>query len=289
MGIITIDAAQNALRLGDGQQIRFANSFSCFTGISLGAVPGWATSTGFTVDGAVGGYPVSGGAPRILTNSTTGALIVRAPKTGSSLYTVGIEATLISGSIGTLHVFDRICDIRAPEGAAAFASGALDATSKISAEDFCQCMVETAVGLALGPPNWQPIFNYTNQNNVAKTSTYGFDNFNSNPNQLFPYNPAGTPFGPLLNPLAAGDMGMRTITSITISGSVAASPGDVVYCLVKPICSITLDVIGIPLSRDLVAQSLPIKLRNDPCLCLVYTHATSTDAVLHGEIKLLSA
>ena len=171
-GIPSIAAGQDGCKNGNSIDSRFAITFTNSGTLILSQTSGWALGSAFRVGNTTGAFPATDGAPRVCTGTTPGAMVVQPPKSGQSLFVVEIDVTLLSGSIGTLYLFDRYADIVATEGSAPFASGALDATSQLAAGDYCQIMTETGpsgTGTPSGTP-WTITYNYTNESNVAHSA-----------------------------------------------------------------------------------------------------------------------
>lgn len=289
MGIPSIAAGQDDM-VKYGQRVPFTFNYTTGNwGNTFAAHSAWTMNLN-----VAGAFPTLDGAPRICTSATPGALRVQAPLAGSSLYVVGFDVEVPSTSTGmTLVLLDRICDIQATEGAAPFASGALDATSKIAAGETCVCLTEVSATTSTSVYATQ--YNYTNQANAANNSTYSpktTTGFAGLVGQLMSYSDGSQTYTPSYAPLSGTDAGMRTLTSITLpSGSVVA-PGAITYSLCRVINTISIPNAGTPECRDFLTQNggTPIKLRDDPCLTfLILPQSTAPDGVFNGYVNLLSA
>jgi hypothetical protein len=273
-----------------GQRVPFSFDFTTGNwGSPFAAHSAWTMNLN-----SPGAFPTKDGAPRICTNATVGGLAVQAPRSGADLYVAGIDVTAASTSAAmTLVLYDRICDIQATEGAAPFASGALDATSKILTGESCLCLTEISGTTSTSLYSIQ--YNYTNQNNAAKTAT--FSPFTTTGNaaliaQLQSYTDGSQNYTPTYSPLGAGDQGMRTLTSISLPSGSVVTPGAIVYSLIRVVETIPVPVTGLPQSWDYLTRKggTPFRLRSDPCLSfLILPSSTAPDGLFSGFVNLLSA
>ncbi len=171
---------------------------------------------------------------------------------------------------------DRIADARFDM--AVGASGAItgfDATSRMPADEGALLWIEVAVATTAGIGT--VTVNYTDQSGIAGTTTV---------------TPVVTAIvGSSINtslwqPLAAGNFGIRTITSVTIT---AGGTGSIDVCLVRPVAYVpalgneTLD------NNMAVQRAIMPRVYDDACLALLFATASPVGQSYRGSLRAVSA
>lgn len=142
---------------------------------------------------------------------------------------------------------------------------------------------------------WAAIELYTVANNVASSHTIGYTNQDGTTSRV-----SGTLVDPFLTstinntnttrifPLAAGDYGVRTVSSYTVSAGTHSTAGDVGITLFRPISVFSLgphtEFTGRLKPRDWLDTALADI--SDACLSLMIVAASSTGAAVLNKMNL---
>lgn len=267
MTINSYDSILAALSQGKGQEIIFDKTFTTA-----------AIARGFST-WALGTYPALGGVGTSLvmrgcTPTTAGALaFVNPVSLTDDLYLLSINARSSIASHGTLILYDRVADI----GGIPLSASATNLVTSITLPRYStgagvQMFMElsTTVG---GAPTF--FVTYTDQSgNAGAVSATMICTTNAATNLAYS--------GPVYIPLAAGDSGVRAVTSVTVVGG-SAGVGTLV--LAKPLCSIPLLAANQVIERDLVTQTpkFPV-LPDDHCLAFLLFSGTTSLGTIQGSL-----
>ena len=150
-----------------------------------------------------------------------------------------------------------------------------------------QAFVTPSTGMGAGTPNIS--IGYTNSAGVAGKATPATlpIGMTAAPVTSIVYSGTGTgKVGPFM-PLAAGDAGIRSVQSFTLSATYTSGALNLVLC--KPLLTLPITTLGVAAERDLVNQlpSLP-KVYDGACLSwLMYAGAaTPVNSALYGHLDL---
>lgn len=267
MTINSYDSILAALASGKGQEIQFDKTFTvatvgrAFSAWGVGTIP------------PLGGYGTSL-VMRPCLPTTTGALAFSNPASASDdLYLLSINARSNVATNGTLILYDRVADI----GGIALNLSTTNAVTSITLPRYAtgegvQMFMELSL-TAGGAPTF--FVTYTDQaGNAGAVSATVTCAANSTTQLAYS--------GPVYVPLAAGDSGVRAVTSVTV---VAGSAGIGTLVLAKPLCSIALLTANLINERDLVTQTpkLPV-LPDDHCLAFLLYSGTASLGTIQGSL-----
>ena len=229
-----------------------------------------------------GGNTASGKANgRVLTKSTTGALPFTNAPNGLKTYVTGTDvfSNTTALSNGMLLLVDRISDCQIAHNEATGAFTGLDATSRLGPTsgngDGCMIFLEVTNTFSAASNNL--IFTYTNQvgtgsrtsATVATTASMG--------------NARSAVLGSLWVPLQAGDTGVRSIESMTLSSGTAT--GNLNVCLMKPLAAFAIYNNNQLISRDFIFE-IPVlpRIRDNACLSFLFCSVSAAQSMMVGAL-----
>lgn len=275
-GFVGYDQIINALTVNlTGQKLFFSKVAAS---VSVANVPQdlW-TASGLPAAGAYGAAGKANG--RTLTSTTTGALPYSDPTAPATMHLLAGEATVITANAtGSLILVDHISDVLLAHAEATGAITGVDATSRLPSEGGCQlfCSVVTAFSAASNTIT----FTYTNQAGTAGRVT---GNIVTVASAIVRRSVNGN----LWQPLAAGDSGIRSIQSVTLSAG--AATGQYVAKLVRPLATIPIGTVGLTTARDFVVELPNLdKIYDSSNLALIYVPTAAVTQTLFGEIRIAS-
>ena len=220
------------------------------------------------------GLPAAGANPASLamvipTSATAGALPFVNPATGLS-YISKISSS--QQTIGTLILYDRIAHSSGLNGTLTTAQAVNGAalTRHTTGEDV-ELFLE--VYTATGATASNVTISYTNSAGVAGRTT---------PAVAMQVTPVVGQMLPI--PLQAGDTGIRSVQSVTLSASTATA-GNFGITLVKRIAEIPITVAGTGVVLDPFALGFP-QIANDACLSFMVVTSTTSTGFITGTINI---
>ena len=220
------------------------------------------------------GLPAAGANPASLamvipTSATAGALPFVNPATGLS-YISKISSS--QQTIGTLILYDRIAHSSGLNGTLTTAQAVNGAalTRHTTGEDV-ELFLE--VYTATGATASSVTISYTNSAGVSGRKT---------PAVAMPVTPVVGQMLPI--PLQAGDTGIRSVQSVTLSASTATA-GNFGITLVKRIAEIPITVAGTGVVLDPFALGFP-KIEDNACLSFMVVTSTTSTGFMTGTINI---
>lgn len=220
------------------------------------------------------GLPAAGANPASLamvipTSATAGALRFVNPATGLS-YISKISSS--QQTIGTLILYDRIAHSSGLNGTLTTAQAVNGAalTRHTTGEDV-ELFLE--VYAATGATASNVTISYTNSKGVAGRTT---------PAIAMQVTPVAGQMLPI--PLQAGDTGIRSVQSVTLSASTATA-GNFGITLVKRIAEIPITVAGTGVVLDPFALGFP-QIENNACLSMMVVTSTTSTGFVTGTINI---
>jgi hypothetical protein len=276
-GFATYDAIVNALTTGQGQARYFNKAGLGGTITATNAYDLW-TAAGQPVAGT---YASVSGTGVARDNTTAGAMGFTAPVSPATLHglSVGAGSTV---TLGTLLLYDRLIEYPFTSNAAA----TINMTSPaVPARD--------ANAANLGAGVQMMLHSTTATARAAVTVTVTYVNSAGTAGRVSAAtnsagtaavgslsNPAGQPF---FWPLAAGDTGVRTITSIQISATMTATP--MCMSLIRPIAYLPIMAANSYVERDLVLQLASLPRIPDGAALGLAVLANTTSTPCFGQIQ----
>ncbi len=220
------------------------------------------------------GLPAAGANPASLamvipTSATAGALRFENPATGLS-YISKISSS--QQTIGTLILYDRIAHSSGLNGTLTTAQAVNGAalTRHTTGEDV-ELFLE--VYAATGATASNVTISYTNSAGVAGRTT---------PAIAMQVTPVAGQMLPI--PLQAGDTGIQSVQSVTLSASTATA-GNFGITLVKRIAEIPITVAGTGVVLDPFALGFP-KIEDNACLSMMVVTSTTSTGFVTGTINI---
>ena len=220
------------------------------------------------------GLPAAGANPASLamvipTSATAGALPFVNPATGLS-YISKIGSS--QQTIGTLILYDRIAHSSGLNGTLTTAQAVNGAalTRHTTGEDVGLFL---EVYAATGATASNVTISYTNSAGVAGRTT---------PAIAMQVTPVAGQMLPI--PLQAGDTGIRSVQSVTLSASTATA-GNFGITLVKRIAEIPITVAGTGVVLDPFALGFP-QIENNACLSMMVVTSTTSTGFVTGTINI---
>ena len=220
------------------------------------------------------GLPAAGANPASLamvipTSATVGALSFVNPATGLS-YISKISSS--QQTIGTLILYDRIAHSSGLNGTLTTAQAVNGAalTRHTTGEDV-ELFLE--VYAATGATASNVTISYTNSAGVAGRTT---------PAIAMQVTPVAGQMLPI--PLQAGDTGIQSVQSVTLSASTATA-GNFGITLVKRIAEIPITVAGTGVVLDPFALGFP-QIENNACLSMMVVTSTTSTGFVTGTINI---
>lgn len=215
----------------------------------------------------------------VLTKSSPGAILYENAAGGAKLFLHGMEAISLKQP-GTLLLVDRIAHVNiANNQATGNFSPALDATSRLSAGEGAQLVVEVTSQLGASPNTRS--FSYTNQAGVSGRVTPNvIHEASADVGQI--YLPEGTG---IFHPLFGTDSGVRSVEATSlVSGS---ATGNIDVSLVKPLGYISMSKASQVTARDFVIEipTMP-RIQDDMCLSLYWLQESAGLSLVSGTLYM---
>ena len=208
--------------------------------------------------------------------STNGAMQITNPAGGTQKWLLGMTGS--SSVAGTLILYDRLAHNSG-------LSGILDTAQTVNLTPDRYTSTESA-----GNQIWLEIYSLIGT--TARTVTISYTNQNGTDSRTTPATAIG---GTGLReaqrliqiPLAAGDTGVRSVESVTLSGSTGTA-GNFGVVIGRPLIVMPLGVIGTGSVRDLIA-GLPgiIEIKTDACLSLQWLANVTAAPQIYGSLHMV--
>lgn len=218
------------------------------------------------------GQPAAGSAPgaaAIPTSATAGALLFSDP-VAALTYLSTLQAA--GGTIGTLVLYDRLAH-------ASGLSGVLTTAQAVNTPALTRCVDGIGVEAwlewytATGATASNVTASYTNTDDTAGRTTVS---------QVLQATPVAGQMQKL--PLAAGDKGVKSLQTVTLSASTATA-GNFGVTLLKQLATIPLTVANIATVMDAIDLGLP-KIDNGACLALMVLCSTTNTGAIFGKAQV---
>lgn len=214
------------------------------------------------------GRQAAPGAAAIPTNATPGSMRFTNPGGSRQLWLTGAAAT--ASQAGVFMLYDRLFHISGLSGTSVAAQVVQDDPPTPALTRYTDGVgVRAAVEIhtAIGGTARTITMAYTNQDGTPVASspaqTIGGTGFNE-----------AQRFIPL--PLAAGDSGLRSVDTVTLSASTAVA-GDFGIVIYKPLAFIPVTANGVPGLLDLLASGWgPIEVKDNACLSWAFLASATT-------------
>ena len=273
-GFATVDSLISALsQSSKGQRLLYNKTMAS---VSVANVPHtlW-TATGLPAAGTYGSVGKANG--RTLTDVTTGGWPFTNASVSETMHLVRAGAAPITASAtGSLVLVDRISDVLLAHAEATGSITGLSATSRLASGEGAMIWCEVQSALSAGSNTWA--LSYTNQAGTNSRSTSIVTTASAIVGR--------SPNAALFQPLQAGDTGVRSIESLTLTGT---ATGQIALCLVKPLLFLPLPAVSTYVERDCVVElpSLP-RIYDDACLHWIYVPTAAVTATFFGEVLIAS-
>ena len=222
-----------------------------------------------------GGFPSAGVAPaataNAIPNSTTlGALPFTNP-TGGPLSYLAAAMGFSSSTAGTLIVYDRVLHSAGLNGTVITAQSTTGSTADRGDHIGNQLFIEGYT--ALGSTATNVVASYTNAAGVAGRTTV------SQP--LFASFPVAAMQG---LPLQAGDTGVRSVESVTLSASTLTA-GSFGVTVVRELARVPIVTANIPAMLDALALGMPV-FADNACLSFAFVSTSGVTGAVQGLISI---
>lgn len=277
-GFATVDSIVSAWTVSAKGQKLFFSKISAAVTIANNPKSLW-TATGMPIAGTYGSVGKANG--RVLTDASVGGIPFDNPGGSLTTHLISAEGTVITAAAtGSLILVDRIADCLLAHAEATGSITGLDATSRLAAAGGCQIWCEVQTNFSAGANGIT--FTYTNSAGTGSKTTPTMTTTAS----ALVGNSVRT--GQLWVPLASGDTGVRSIQSVTLASGTAT--GQYAACLVRPLATIPLGVVGVTTARDFVVE-LPNmeRIYDDSCLSLIWIPTGAQTPAIFGEVRICSA
>lgn len=275
MPVIDRDYIANALTVSDyGQRITFSKTVPTNTVANT-------YTTLWDSDGipAAGGYSGATYTAAQVTGSTTGALRFTNATAPRNLFALGGTGfTPTASGNGTLLVLDRLLYYpginHATTGATAMTNGV--ALSRYTTGAGVMAFLEVTTGLNATAHTVQ--LTYTDSAGNSGNTTTAITPIASSAARRIPY--AG-----LFFPLAAGDTGVRSVQTVTVTG--AGATGTSALILAKPLFEIPLPSVSVAEKLDLLKDEIDLPEINDDAalMFIVVSQAAATTPSYCGRLR----
>ncbi|HYJ33838.1 MAG TPA: hypothetical protein VE326_11515 [Candidatus Binatia bacterium] len=254
MSIASRDDLLNAL---SGQRVYAYAKYGSFSGALVnGLLASWWKMPG--QPGAAGATPTT---PTLCSAATPGAFAVPAPGTGQSNYLANFTNFRTSAQTrGPLYLFDRLSHRGGLSGTVSTAQTVgLSLPSRVS--DKTQVQIFLEINTPVGSTSRTVSISYTNEAGVSGRTAKLWNNTTIN-NQM-----AGSLYGPC--DLQAGDLGVTSVETLTLSGSTGTA-GDFSVVLMRPVAALSAVISSGVSSGDQITLATGglYDLGADPCLML---------------------
>lgn len=222
--------------------------------------------------GQAGSVPAAGAANgRACSKTTAGALQFPNAPSGREWF---LHVPILAGhdGPGAYNVFDKYADVQLSIAASSGAVTGCDATGRLASGDGCMLLAEVVTGLSAVANTFT--ITYINQDGVSKTT----------PNIVSAASATqcrSVSHVYMYLPLADGDMGVRSITSLDwVSG---AGTGTILISLVKKIYAVGVSTRPLGLAHDLFFEYPAASFVPDNA-CLYFTRTNNTGATTMDHI-----
>jgi len=268
-GFASYDAVLDALTVaGKGEDYYFNKA-----AITTVATTFWSlwTAAGQPGVGTFGGTPL---AARVVNSSTTGALGFTNPVGPDTKHVLAFNAAS-SVAAGTLLLVDHLLDY---PGISATSTSlqTMDNTATLSRYTTgagVQMFAEVTTALGATPQTCTVI--YVDQGGAAGTTSFS------------PVVSSAVPRIPQVGffiPLAAGDTGVRSITSVQFGGSMAA--GVLNFTLCRPFVDLPIQVAAIAVERNLILHTPRVtQIVDNAALMFLLNAATTSSGNIVGSLR----
>lgn len=223
------------------------------------------------------GFPTAASTPptgtgEAPTNATLGAIPITNAGSGKKLY-VG-RASMSAVTIGHFMLYDRLVHTSGLDGTST-ALQTVNSTplTRYTTGEGCQLFVEFYV--ATGSIQANITVAYTNQTGASKSTT----------TSLTPTASPPTVGQMTLISLAAGDTGVRSVESITLSGTTGVI-GSFGITIGKPLMDFPITLASGSFFMDAIACGLP-EVKDDACLALYVLCSTTNSGNINGQFTLI--
>ena len=267
-GFSSYDAILDALSVAGKGQDREFNKAS----ITTVANTPWSlwTAAGEPGAGTFGGTPL---AARAVTGATTGALAFTNPTAPDTLHLLMMEA-LSSVAAGTLKLVDRLLDYA---GISATSTSLQTMDNTVTLPRYTTgagVMMFAEVTTALGATPQTMTIIYVDQGGAAGTTTLA-PAVSAAANRI--------PQTGFFIPLAAGDSGVRSITSVQFGGSMGAGVINMTLCRSFP--SLPIQIAAMMVERNLVLHTPRLQqIVDNAALSLLLMAATTSSGTISGSL-----
>lgn len=271
-GFASYDAILDAISVAGKGQDREFNKAS----ITTVANSPWSlwTATGEPGAGTFGGTPL---AARAVTSATTGALSFTNPVGPDTLHLLAMEA-LSSIAAGTLKLVDRLLDY---PGISCTSTSLQTMDNTVTLPRYTTgagVMMFAEVTTALGATPQTLTINYLDQGGAAGVATLA-PVVSSVANRI--------PQTGFFIPLAAGDSGVRSITSVQFGGSMGAGVLNMTLC--RPFPTVPMREASMMVERDLVHHTPRLQqIVDGAALSFLLMALTTSSGAINGSLMAAS-
>jgi hypothetical protein len=228
------------------------------------------------------GMPTAGGSGSSLvgrncTPSVTGSLAFTNAAGADENYLMNAQAWASASGIGSLVIYDRICDISGISLTQSPVAQTITMGPLPRYTDGAGVMIFLEVSASVtGIPTFTVTYTDQSGNSAVTPPVTGA----ANALGRFAYNS-----GPYI-PLASGDTGVRSVQSFTNSSGASVGIGRLVFA--KPLAVLPLLTAGTVVERDLVTQTprMPL-LPDDHCISAFVVGAGTTTGTVYGSLSVV--
>lgn len=204
------------------------------------------------------------------TKATAGAIPLTNAGGGNTLYLA--RASLSSGTIGHFMLYDRLVQTSGLSGTVTSAQDINStALTRYTTGEGCQLWIEWQT--ATGSSSVNLTASYTNQANTSGQST------------VIAFHPSPTAGQMQPVPLAAGDTGIRSVQSVTLSGTTGTA-GNFGIVILKPLTDFPITAANTAMMLDAISVGLPV-IQADACLALMMLCSASTQNPIAGQLNFI--
>lgn len=218
---------------------------------------------------AAANQPTSG-AGDAPTNATLGAMPLTNAGGSNTLYLA--RASLSSGTIGHFLLYDRLVQTSGLSGTVTSAQDINStALTRYTTGEGCQLWIEWYT--ATGSSQVNITVSYTNQAGTAGQSTTVAFYASPTAGQMYQI------------PLAAGDTGLRSVQSITLSATTGTA-GNFGITIAKPLVDFPITAANAAIVQDAIAVGMPT-IQDDAALALMVLCSASTQNPIAGTLHFI--
>lgn len=241
------------------------------TGVAVNTVAGRITSLW-----QYNGQPSGGVVPTIgmvPDNTTVGGLLQNNPGVGKQKWLLGMTASCLNA--GTLLMYDRLAHNGGLSGTVITAQSVNLSINRNTTGIGNQIQAEVYAGI--GTTSRNITATYVNENDETKTTlvtTIGAIGFNET--------------GRVITlPLASGDKGVKSVTSIQLSASTGTA-GNFGINIVNPVAIMPLSIVGVGSVRDFISglPSIPL-IENGACLYFTWLASTTAPPQVYCSLHFV--